>query len=102
VFVLTFVAGYAGLYVQGRLKDDHKTSESKGVVGQIAGLVTLLLALVLGTLIGVSYSYFATQKTELEGFSAQILRLDQALKQYGPETQPERDKRKAARLGVRT
>ena len=95
VFVLTLAAGYAGLHMQKRLVDAHKTGESRGVVGQIAGLITLLLALVLGTLIGVSYAYFSTQRTELEGFSVQILRLDQALKQYGPETQPARDKLKA-------
>jgi len=57
----------------------------------VAGLLTLLLALVLGTLIGVSFGYYSTQKTELEVFSAQILRLDQALAQYGPETKPLRD-----------
>ena len=96
VFLLTFGAGYLGLQMQSRLAEPHKSGESKGVVGQIAGLITLLLALVLGTLIGVSYSYFATQRAELEGFSAQILRLDQALKQYGPETQPAREKLKAA------
>jgi hypothetical protein len=83
------------MLVQERLKDEHKTGESRGVVGQVAGLLTLLLALVLGTLIGVSFGYFSTQKTELEVFSAQILRLDQALAQYGPETKPLRDKIKA-------
>ena len=72
VFVLTLGVGIPGLQMQTRLKEAHKSGESRGVVGQIAGLVTLLLALVLGTLIGVSYSYFATQKAELEGFSAQI------------------------------
>jgi Protein of unknown function (DUF4239) len=96
VFILTLAAGYAGLHMQTQLADSHKTGESRGVVGQIAGLITLLLALVLGTLIGVSYAYFSTQRTELEGFSAQILRLDQALKQYGPETQPAREKLKEA------
>ena len=35
-------------------------------IGQVAGLVTLLLALVMGTVSGVSYSFFATQKAELE------------------------------------
>jgi len=95
IFVLTLAASYAGLETQKRLADAHKTGESKGVVGQVAGLLTLLLALVLGTLIGVSFAYFSTQKTELEGFSAQILRLDQALAQYGPETKPLRDKMKA-------
>lgn len=95
IFILTFGAGYVGMLVKGRLAAHHLTPESRGVVGQVAGLLTLLLALVLGTLIGVSYAYFSTQKTELETFSAQILRLDQALAEYGPETKPARDKLKA-------
>ena len=95
IFLLTLAASYAGLQTQKRLADEHKTGESKAVVGQVAGLLTLLLALVLGTLIGVSFAYFSTQKTELEGFAAQVLRLDQALAQYGPETKPLRDKIKA-------
>ncbi len=95
IFILIFAAGYAGLHMQKRLEDEHKTGELRGVVGQVAGLLTLLLALVLGTLIGVSFAYFSTQRTELEGFSAQILRLDQALAQYGPETKPARDRLKA-------
>ena len=91
IFIVFMAAGYAGLLVQARLTEAHKTGESKGVVGQVSGLVSLLLALVLGTLIGVSFAYYSTQKANLETFSAQILRLDQALKQYGPETQPMRD-----------
>jgi hypothetical protein len=95
IFILFLAAGYAGLQVQTRLAPEHKTGETKGVVGQVAGLLTLLLALVLGTLIGVSFAYFSGQRTNLENFSAQILRLDQALAQYGPETKPLRDKMKA-------
>ncbi len=94
IFVLFMVAGYAGLALQTKLVDEHKTGETKAVVGQISGLVSLLLALVLGTLIGVSWAYFSTQRTNLENFSAQILRLDQALGQFGPETKPVRDKLK--------
>jgi hypothetical protein len=94
VFVLFLAAGYAGLQLQTRLAPEHKTGETKGVVGQVSGLVSLLLALVLGTLIGVSYGYFSGQRTNLENFSAQILRLDQALGQYGPETKPMRDRLK--------
>ena len=88
------VAGYAGLALQTKLVDEHKTGETKAVVGQVSGLVSLLLALVLGTLIGVSWAYFSTQRTNLENFSAQILRLDQALGQFGPETKPVRDRLK--------
>ena len=95
IFVLFMVAGYAGLALQTRLVDEHKTGETKAVVGQISGLVSLLLALVLGTLIGVSWAYFSAQRTNLENFSAQILRLDQALGQFGPETKPMRDQLKA-------
>jgi hypothetical protein len=95
IFIVFMAAGYAGLFVQRRLLTEaHRTAESKGVVGQVSGLVSLLLALVLGTLIGVSFAYYSTQKSNLETFSAQILRLDLALKQYGPETQPLRDKLK--------
>jgi hypothetical protein len=95
IFVLFMVAGYAGLALQTRLVDEHKTSDTKAVVGQVAGLVSLLLALVLGTLIGVSWGYFSAQRTNLENFSAQILRLDQALGQFGAETKPMRDQLKA-------
>jgi hypothetical protein len=95
LFCIIFVAaGGVGLAVQKRLAPEHKTGETKGVVGQISGVVSLLLALVLGTLIGVSFAYYSGQRTNLENFSAQILRLDQALAQFGPETKPVRDKLK--------
>jgi hypothetical protein len=95
IFVLFMVAGYAGLALQTRLMDEHKTGDTKAVVGQVSGLVSLLLALVLGTLIGVSWAYFSAQRTNLENFSAQVLRLDQALGQFGPETKPMREQLKA-------
>jgi hypothetical protein len=94
IFVLFMAAGYAGLALQTMLMDKHRTGETKGVIGQVSGLVSLLLALVLGTLIGVSWAYFSTQRTNLENFSAQILRLDQSLAQFGPETKPMRDRLK--------
>jgi hypothetical protein len=94
VAAATLGAGLLGVYVQGRLPDEHKSDAVRGTIGQVAGLVTLLLALVMGTVIGVSYSFFATQKAELETLSAQILQLDTALAQYGPETQPARAKLK--------
>ena len=62
----------------------------------MAGLVSLLLAIVLGTLVGTSFAFFGAQKTELEALSAQILEFDKALAQYGPETKPARDRMKQA------
>src|SRR5271155_1679897 len=94
VAAATLGAGLLGVYVQSRLTDEHKSDAVRGTIGQVAGLVTLLLALVMGTVIGVSYSFFATQKAGLEALSAQILQLDLALKQFGPETEPARAKLK--------
>ena len=45
----------------------------------VIGLVTLLLALVLGTLVGNTYAFFAMQKSELETMASRVLLVDQAL-----------------------
>jgi len=96
IFAATLVAGLVGLYAHSRLPAEQKSDSARSVVGQVAGLVSLLLALVLGTLVGTSFAFFGGQKTTLEGLSAQILELDQALAQYGPETKPARDRLKQA------
>jgi len=88
--VLIFGSGIAGLFVQKLLPDEHKSDASRDLLQRVAGLVGLLLALTLGIATGTSYSYFTTQQSELESLSAQALLLDQALAQYGPETQPAR------------
>jgi hypothetical protein len=100
IFALTLGAGLLGLAVHRRLPAEQTTDSARSVVGQVAGLVTLLLALVLGTLVGTSFAFFSTQKTELETLSGQILQLDQALAQFGPETKPLRDKLKQATEGA--
>ncbi len=90
VGALLFCSGIAGLFVQRMLPDEHKSETSRGLLQQVTGLVTLLLALILGTVTGVGFGFFTTQKNELEAFSAQVLLLDQSLGQYGPGTQPVR------------
>ena len=39
--ILTLGAGYAGLHMQTQPTEAHKTSDSRGVVGQVAGPITL-------------------------------------------------------------
>ena len=90
VAVLTFLAGVAGLYLQKLLPEAHTSERSRDMIGAIVGLVTLELALVLGTLIGSAYSFYSTQKSEMETLAARALQLDMVLAQYGPETQPQR------------
>jgi hypothetical protein len=94
VFLLTFVSGLAGLYLQHLPPEPHTVANARDMIGSVMGLVTLLLALVLGTIIGSAYFFSSTQQSELQTLSARAIQLDQALADYGPETKPVRDRLK--------
>jgi hypothetical protein len=96
VGVLTFGFGMLGLYLKRLLPERHMSSGSKDMIGAIMGLVSLLLALVLGTLVGSAYGVFATQKANVEKLCAASLELDLAFRQYGAETQPLREALRAS------
>jgi hypothetical protein len=96
VGVLTFGFGMFGLWLKRLLPERHMSTGSKEMIGAIMGLVSLLLALVLGTLVGSAYGVFATQKANVETLCARSLELDLAFRQYGAETQPLRQALKAS------
>ena len=96
VAILTFASGLLGLYLQRRLPQTHLSGGSKDMILAVIGLLTLLLALVLGTLVGNTYAFFAMQKSELSTMASRALLVDQALAEYGPEAQPVRDLLKQA------
>ncbi len=100
VAVLAFCAGVVGLNLHKILPEEH-ASNSRDMIGAIVGLVSLLMALVLGTLVGSSYSFYSTQKSEIETLSARVVQLDMALSEYGPETKVARQAMKATFQGVR-
>ena len=79
VAIFAFAAGVFGLFLQTLLPEPHTSDRSRDMIGAIVGLVSLLLALVLGTLIGSAYSFYATQKSEMETMAARSLELDLAL-----------------------
>jgi hypothetical protein len=91
VAVLTFCAGLLGLKLHVWLPEQHAPDRARDMIGAMTGLLGLLLALVLGTLVGSSYTLYATQKSELETLAARTLQLDSALETYGEETKPARD-----------
>jgi hypothetical protein len=96
VGAITFGAGMVGLYLQKKLPPEHMTGGSRDMILAVIGLVTLLLALVLGTLVGNTYAFYANQKSELETFASRALLFDQSLAEYGPEAKPIRDEFKTA------
>jgi hypothetical protein len=91
VALAVFGAGLLGLTLHGRLPEKHSPDKSAGMIGAMTGLLSLLLALVLGTFAGSAYTLYATQKSELETLGARTMQLDSALEAYGPETQPGRE-----------
>ncbi len=84
VALTTFGASVVGMALQWVVPAQVLT-EAKGTVGAMAGLVTLLLALVLGLLIWTAFSVFTTQQAEAQSLGPVIIELDVILEQYGPE-----------------
>ena len=89
--VAMLASGLLGLLLQRKLPEAHTSDRSRDIIGGVVGLVTLLLALVLGLLIWTAYGVTNTQKGELQLLSARALEFDLEMKQFGPEAERARD-----------
>jgi hypothetical protein len=96
VGLLAFAMGLVGLYLKRLLPERHMWTGSRDMIGAIIGLLSLLLALVLGILVGSAHQFFAGQEAELESLGSRSLELELAFRQYGPETEPLRQMMKAS------
>src|ERR1700729_703231 len=85
VAVAMFAAGLVGLLLQRVLPDKHTTGGSRDMIGAIAGLLTLLCALVAGLLIWTAYGVYSGQNTQIQALASKVMQLDLALADYGPE-----------------
>lgn len=93
---LALAMGLVGLCLRRLLPEHHMSSGSRDMIGAIMGLLSLLLALVLGILVGSAHEFFAGQKAELESLGSRSLELELAFRQYGPETEPLRQMMKSS------
>ncbi len=84
VAAVTFGASLAGMALQWVVPADVLTA-SKGSVGAMVGLITLVLALVLGLLVFTAFSVFTIQRDEAYSLAPIVAEADLALKLYGPE-----------------
>src|SRR5271167_4860933 len=84
VALTTFGASLVGMALQWVVPADVLMA-SKGSVGAMVGLMTLLLALVLGLLVFTAFSVYTTQQAEAQSLGPVIIELDVMLEQYGPE-----------------
>ena len=90
VAVAMFAAGLLGLMLQRVLPEHHTTGGSRDMIGAIAGLLTLLCALVAGLLIWTAYGVYSGQNIQIQALASKVMQLDLALSDYGPEATPMR------------
>jgi hypothetical protein len=91
VFAMILAGAFAGWALRRCLPAHHLADETKSLVSVSMAVVATISALVLGLLISNANSSFSALGSEVTTLSAQILRLDQILHRYGPETDPARE-----------
>jgi ABC-type multidrug transport system fused ATPase/permease subunit len=85
VFACVLGGTFFGIFLRGRLPEDHLSGATKDVVRLGTGLIGTIAALVLGLLIGSANSTYQTQSSQIQQLTADIVGLDHTLTQYGPE-----------------
>jgi hypothetical protein len=98
VIVFACVLGGAclGMFLRNRLPEHHLSATTKDVVRLGTGLIGTIAALVLGLLIASANSTYQTQSSQIQQLTANIVALDHALAQYGPETDAARNQLRRA------
>jgi hypothetical protein len=86
VFGVILAGTFVGWVIKERLPKHHLSDETKSTATESMAVVATFSALVLGLLISNANTSFSALGGEVTTLSAQILRLDQLLRRYGPET----------------
>ena len=86
VFAVVFAGGAIGVQLQRALPEDYTTGGPRDMIGAVSGLLTLLLALVLGLLIWTAFGVFSSQKGLVQNLALSAMKYDELLRDYGPET----------------
>jgi hypothetical protein len=97
VMTVVFAGGAIGLQLQRTLPEGYTTGGPRDMIGAVTGLVTLLLALVLGLLIWTAFGVYSTQKASIQTVAINDLKFDAALGEFGPEAS---EGRKILRSGI--
>src|SRR5687767_6100030 len=91
VFSVILAGALLGWIIRRRLPAHHLNDETKSLVSVSTAVVATVSALVLGLLISNANSSFTSLGGQVTALSAQIIRLDQILRRYGPETDTARE-----------
>lgn len=81
-----------GFALKSRVLGSHGHDEALDFISVITAFLTTTAAIVMGLLINGAKSFVDTTADHWAMYAAQLLRLDQCLRNYGPETEPMRRK----------
>ena len=91
LLVMILIASSAiGLYVRPLLSERHKSQETFDLVRLVTTMLVTFAAIVLGLLTTSVKSARDGVTTDLRGYGAMIIELDQMMRSYGPELDPAR------------
>jgi len=91
VFAVVLTGAFAGAMVRRHVSQHHLTDQTRSLVSVSMAMVATISALVLGLLLSNANSSFSAVQGQVISLSAEILRLDQLLRRYGPETKLARE-----------
>jgi hypothetical protein len=86
VFGCVFLASLVGMSLNAVLPENHRSQASHDVIKLSTGMISVLASLVLGLLIASVKESFDTADTQMRNFAANLILLDQTLRDWGPET----------------
>jgi hypothetical protein len=86
VSACVFLGGIAGMLLYRLLPEEHQSTETRDNIRLAIGMISILASLVLGLLTASAKQTFDRADQELRGFAADIIILDQVLRNYGPES----------------
>jgi hypothetical protein len=90
VLIVLLASTVLGLLVQSCLTERYRSQETTDLVRLVIAMLVTFTALVLGLLITSVKSSFDKTDNQLKLFAAQLIQLDQSLRQYGADTDKQR------------
>ena len=91
VSAAVFMGALVGLFLHRLLPESHLTKDTQDVVRLGTGMLSVLSSLVLALLISTAKTTYDTTDKELRTFSAELILLDETLRDYGGNAAVPRD-----------
>src|SRR6516225_11748399 len=91
VFVLLLVGTGVGFFGKPYLPEEHRKHETMQLIQLVMTMLVTFAALVLGLLTASAKNSFDTVGNGFRAYAAELIQLDTALRQYGPDADHARE-----------